>query len=418
MKRVILFLPVLLALVLVQTGFTADKAGPRLEEIRFETRTPAAEQVIFRLNSIRIPRVFAIKGKNPRVVFDFPDTTVAGSLASTINTNGRYIRRIRMGLHGPPNPKTRVVLDLVPGAAVDFRQKFDQAHKSLIVTLFRAGAAPEKTAGETPPSTPPAEKKPVVAAEKKSLPAATTEKAAGQVKAKKPLPAAAEKVAGQAEAKKSLPGPARPAPQPKPLLSAKAAAPAPATARVQVEAGREKAAAPRPAAPAAPAKTAPARPAPGLAGGGKTPAGGTGKKSAPASPAAATGPVLRSITFDKSSNRGEMVLFKLSEFHPPVVFGIEEGVPRVVCDFKGTTAEAGVRNRINANGRYVRTIRVGRHRNPDKIRVVLDLEPNNNYDLQQVFFKDDNLFVIIINTIGNAPTRKEVEKPLARKAGS
>ncbi|MCI5158676.1 MAG: hypothetical protein D3906_09615 [Candidatus Electrothrix sp. AUS1_2] len=38
-----------------------------------------------------------------------------------------------------------------------------------------------------------------------------------------------------------------------------------------------------------------------------------------------------------------------------------------------------------------------------KIRVVLDLVPNYSYDLQQVFFKEENLFVIIINTLGNAP---------------
>ena len=31
--------------------------------------------------------------------------------------------------------------------------------------------------------------------------------------------------------------------------------------------------------------------------------------------------------------------------------------------------------------------------------MVIDLEPNHSYDLQQVFFKDDNLFVIIVNTI-------------------
>ena len=33
-----------------------------------------------------------------------------------------------------------------------------------------------------------------------------------------------------------------------------------------------------------------------------------------------------------------------------------------------------------------------------RFRVTLELVPNKNYDLQQVFFKEDNLFVIIVNT--------------------
>jgi hypothetical protein len=31
---------------------------------------------------------------------------------------------------------------------------------------------------------------------------------------------------------------------------------------------------------------------------------------------------------------------------------------------------------------------------------VLDLVPNRNYDLQQVFFKEESMFMIIINTAG------------------
>ena len=395
MKRVLPFICILLALVPVRIGFATDKAGPRLEDIRFEAGAPGEEQVIFRLNTIRIPKVFAIKGDNPRVVFDFPGTSVAGGLASTMDTRGSFIRRIRMGLHGPPHPKTRVVLDLVPGKNIDFRQKFDQAQTTLIVTLFRAGAVPGKTADKTPPSTPPAEKKPVVVAEKK-------------VSGKKVV----EKPKVQAPPAPSPPEQPR---QPQPAARKKEPAVAAPASPVQPRSAQQAAAVPPPASVAK--KPLPPRPAGSPAADNRSRENGSGKSSPPA-PAAATGPVLRSITFDKSSNRGEMVLFKLSEFHPPVVFGIEEGVPRVVCDFKNTTAATGVSNRIKADGRYVRSIRVGRHRNPDKIRVVLDLEPDNNYDLQQVFFKDDNLFVIIINTINNAPTREEVEKPLTQKTGS
>ncbi len=110
-------------------------------------------------------------------------------------------------------------------------------------------------------------------------------------------------------------------------------------------------------------------------------------------------PLLSSVKFDKSSNRGEMVLFKLNDFYPPIVFGIEEDVPRVVCDFMDTKVIKAVAKFIECNGKFIKSVRIGTHMNPDKVRVVIDLAPNHNYDLQQVFFKEDNLFVIIVNTV-------------------
>ncbi len=110
-------------------------------------------------------------------------------------------------------------------------------------------------------------------------------------------------------------------------------------------------------------------------------------------------PVLEKISYENSPGKGELVMFKLNGFHPPKVHGVEEGLPRAVCDFERATLGKDVKNQLDIKGKYVRTVRVGKHLKPPKIRVVVDLEPNNNYDLQQVFFKEDNLFVIIVNPI-------------------
>lgn len=110
--------------------------------------------------------------------------------------------------------------------------------------------------------------------------------------------------------------------------------------------------------------------------------------------------VLSTVLFDKNSNRGEMVMFRLNKFHPPVVFGLEEGKPRVVCDFQDTVPGGRLTESVLANGKFVRNIRINKQAAQRKIRVVLDLMPNKSYDLQQVFFKNDNLFVLIINTLG------------------
>lgn len=113
-----------------------------------------------------------------------------------------------------------------------------------------------------------------------------------------------------------------------------------------------------------------------------------------------SGPVLLDISFDNVyAKSGEMVLFKLNDFHPPTVSAIEKGLPRIICDFIDASMHRNVRKEIEANGKLVEKIRVAEHKDPAKIRVVLDLLPGNDYDLQQVFFKEDNLFVLIVNTL-------------------
>lgn len=121
---------------------------------------------------------------------------------------------------------------------------------------------------------------------------------------------------------------------------------------------------------------------------------------------AAAVPQLLDISFDDSSNRGEMVLFHLNDFYPPTVSAIEKENPRVLCDFKNMSLAEGVRESIVASGKFVKHIRSEKHKNPDKIRIILELSPERDYDLQQVFFKNDNLFVLIVNEL---PEKKVTE---------
>lgn len=110
-------------------------------------------------------------------------------------------------------------------------------------------------------------------------------------------------------------------------------------------------------------------------------------------------PQLLEVSFDDSSNRGEMVLFHLNDFFPPTVSALEKNNPRVLCDFQNMRLSGDVQKNITADGKYVENIRTAYHADKDKVRVVLDLSPDRDYDLQQVFFKNDNLFVLIINEL-------------------
>lgn len=114
----------------------------------------------------------------------------------------------------------------------------------------------------------------------------------------------------------------------------------------------------------------------------------------------ATSPVLHSIHFDNSTvATGEMVRFQLNGFYPPKVSTIESGTPRVIFDFKNTILANPVADIIKTDGKFIKSIRISKHNNPDKIRVVIELMPDNSYNLEQMFFKQDKTFVITVNAI-------------------
>lgn len=366
MKR--LSAPYIFSCLLIVVLFSLVQAAevPTLENIEFSSPSPDKEQITFKLNGSYIPKIFAIKGEKPRVVFDFPKTRIGGTLNNIIKTNGKLIKQIRVGLHKGENPKTRVVLDLVPDREINFNQNFDPKNNALTVSVYYAGTIPS-----------PPEKK---APKKKDLP--TTAK----IRKQSPEPPVVDKVTKPAAALLETA---------KPVASSTTVTDITRTELPQAQADKDKKSGVSPREPVQPEKIA----------------------SAPVKQQKVEkngAPVLQAVTFDNTSNRGEMIQFKLSKFYPPIVFGIEERLPRVVCDFKNTKMGSLLKNTIKTNGQYVKAIRIGRHKNPEKIRVVIDLKPDNSYDLQQVFFKEDNLFVVIVNTMHNAPPVKDLKKPLVK----
>ncbi|XOF34691.1 MAG: AMIN domain-containing protein [Candidatus Electrothrix sp. YB6] len=329
-----------LAFVFLLVQSWQTAAGQKmLEDISFAAPNSGEERVIFKLNGTYIPKVFTLQGKQPRIVFDFNNTAAAKTIKNTINTNGQLIRRIRVGIH--KGPKTRVVLDLQQTKRVDIRQDFDEKKKILIVTIRDSSAGLAGLAAQTA-------EVPESEVPEKDEPAPEPETAPAPAASPEPPPAPVkqQKKQQQKTAADAEPEPASKQPETKPQI---------------------------------PAKTR------------------TGKIASPELP------TISSVTFENDSNRGEMVLVKVNEFHPPAVFGIEEGDPRVVCDFTKTVAAEDIPETIPTTGKYIRKIRVGKKTAENKVRVVLDLTPNYSYDLQQVFFKDESLFVLIINTLGSSP---------------
>ena len=116
-----------------------------------------------------------------------------------------------------------------------------------------------------------------------------------------------------------------------------------------------------------------------------------------ACPAIASDPELREIRFEKGENGEERVLFVLDGNSPPKTFAIEGKNPRLVCDFIGLKLDKKVENLIKVDGRLIKAIRVGIHSSPTpKIRVVLDLRPDQDYEIRQAFFFEKNIYAVVL----------------------
>jgi hypothetical protein len=395
-----------------------------LQKIDFTTPEKGKDQIIFRLNGPHIPKIFAIQGERPRVVFDFVDTKPARLLKNTINTNGKFVQRIRMGIHYKPVAKTRIVLDLLQNEKINFDQQFDKQNNTLTISVFSA----EKKADTLPviqddkkKSLPGLSGKEISkdtkkALKKKSTPSKeTTQKPAQSLKKGTPVKQT-EKTTQQ-----PVKAPEKVTPLPEKKISKKHV---PQKTVVKTAAGGKTNI--KAQAAASPKNQIKENLQPVKNSNVKHPAKKSvvkkdvkpektknkeAKKEKQAQPPAKVVPVLQSVSFDKKSNQGEMVLFRLNTFQAPIVFGVEEGEPRVVCDFKETDGGKNLQAKMEVHGKYIRSIRINKVKQPKKIRVVLDLAANKNYDLQQVFFKKENLFVLIINTQEKAATKVPLQIP-------
>ena len=405
--------PLFLSLLLT-CGLAAAEVQPELRELRFTANSPGSEKVVLQLNGSYSPKVFTMKDETPRIVLDFKEMTHSGKVNPITVVNGAMVQRIRVGMHTGGAPKTRVVLDLATFAGVSFDQHFDPAASTLTIEVTGMGAPPPTriaATGKEPAlvskvaATPTTKEAAAAASSGPALGTATAHKSttppvdstkqtetggvSAAVGTQTGAPAAPAATTSEAAVK---PIDTTPPTQDKPLQDEPKSQDASAVATGQ----------PTVAATAAdgivsPVETSTSHDKPSQPAAAPPPQPAAGDK-VPAS-AGPIGPILESVTFDGKSPKGEMVLFKLSDFHPPEVHGVEEGIPRVICDFKDTRLADSAQNLIKTDGQNVKIIRISKTRNPEKVRVVLDLVPNRSYDLQQVFFKEDNLFVIIVNTV-------------------
>lgn len=333
------------------------ETGSMIETIVFLGEENGSEVIQFHLTKDIQPKIFELAGENPRAVFDFVETVYSSRIKNKIKAGGRFVKSIRVGLHQHPVAKTRVVIDLEKGDEYTIEQRY-----LLSKGVLEIRVSPRKKIAE------------LKAAPQKLQKHKTDDvikSSDGQKKNEKPsfTPQNISKTAQ--EPRKSEPK--RKQEKTVPVLS------------TEKEDTQEVIA------------VLPKKKILDLEPDKIIPLGAdniTEEKPDEAH-------VLLDVSFESTMGSKEMILFKLNGFFPPVVFAIDKDNLRVVCDFLDAQMAAEVKDIMDTGGKYIRKVRVAKHESPDKVRVVLDLVANTNYDLKQIFFKEDNLFVIIINVLND-----------------
>ncbi len=101
-----------------------------------------------------------------------------------------------------------------------------------------------------------------------------------------------------------------------------------------------------------------------------------------------------SISFEGSRAGEEKIRFRLNGFYPPGIMTREDTLPEVVCNFADAALAEDIERQIITGGNLVQRITV--EKTEAGVQVVLELTEGKDFDLQQIFFRDGNLFVLVV----------------------
>jgi hypothetical protein len=104
--------------------------------------------------------------------------------------------------------------------------------------------------------------------------------------------------------------------------------------------------------------------------------------------------VVKSIRFEVEKEV-EKVFIDLNKYAIPRVRTLEGDKPRIVLDFMNAASWRGP-FRIPTNGKLVKQVRAYLHRKVGKLRIVLDLNPAEDYIVDQTFYEGKNVYCITV----------------------
>ena len=443
---------VLASLFFLSTTITAvaqdESKNPIIESIEVIAAYDKPEQVVFKLNGSHAPKIFKLNGDNPRLVLDFYGIKYPSRIDRISDVGGDIIAGVRVGRHTDPQ-RTRVVVDIQQDSPYQYDKTFNVSNNNLVVTLVpdfeaiageqQATSQPQRivvdspkvvhtpsTAPVQPPSTAPVQpfstvpvppvQPPSTAPVPPVQPPSTAPVPPVQPESPEPVEVAQEQTRdgqsdeGQAVAEVSAESP-QTILEPDQPASAVDDTSGPQTPTMEQEAEQtptvqsgEQQAGQTSSMQSSEQETeqgATVESAEQQAEQTPTMQPSEQEAGQQSTPIEDIKPVLLDVSFEKSINGSETVMFRLNHFYPPLVFGVEKGEPRVICHFLDASIGENIPAEIEAGGQFVSRITIAEEPDPAKVRVELVLVPTRNYDLQQLFFKEDNLFVIIVKELQN-----------------
>ncbi len=102
--------------------------------------------------------------------------------------------------------------------------------------------------------------------------------------------------------------------------------------------------------------------------------------------------IVKSIKYKIEKDR-EKVFIALNNFSTPKILTLEGDKPRIVIDIKNVSSWSG-HYRTPVNGNLIKQIRTYLHRDTEKLRIVLDLNPSENYFINQIYYQTENIYCI------------------------
>ena len=410
---------VLASLFFLSTTITAvaqdESKNPIIESIEVIAANDKPEQVVFKLNGSHAPKIFKLNGDNPRLVLDFYGIKYPSRIDRISDVGGDIIAGVRVGRHTDPE-RTRVVVDIQQDSPYQYDKTFNVSNNNLVVTLVPDF---EAIAGEQQSTSQP--QRIVVDSPKVLHTPSTAPVPPVQPESPEPVEVAQEQTRveqsdeGQAvaevsaESTKTILKPDQPAsvaddttdPETPTMEQEAEQTPTVESAEQQAEQTPTMQPSEQEAGQTSSMQSSEkddGQTASAEVSQGDEPEQKDGQQSTQIEDIK---PVLLDVSFEKSINGSETVMFRLNHFYPPLVFGVEKGEPRVICHFLDASIGENIPPEIEAGGQFVSRITIAEEPDPAKVRVELVLVPTRNYDLQQLFFKEDNLFVIIVKELQN-----------------
>ena len=107
----------------------SKKAGTGIQsiiinDIQYNKVSDTQDRVLIFVNAMNNPKLQTLKGEAPRIVLNFLNTRNIDKENYEINTDGNFIKRIRIRSYKEPMQKVRVVFDMMPNKKYSVAQKF------------------------------------------------------------------------------------------------------------------------------------------------------------------------------------------------------------------------------------------------------------------------------------------------------